>query len=99
MNRAFKVMLNGRIRDVSQRTEALCRSAWRSALLTQTPRLCWHQASPEQVQIGQRKSGEQARGVLRQASIANLALRVSRLIGVLGRGGRCNDGRIHDRAG
>src|SRR3979490_1656975 len=73
MNRTFKVILDGRIRDVSQRTEALCRSAWRSARLTQTPPLRWHQASPEQVQIGQRKSGEQSRGVLGQASIANLA--------------------------
>lgn len=73
MNRTFKVILDGRIRAVLRPSEALCRSAWSYARLTQTPPLRWHKASPEQIQIGERKGGEQSRGVLRQASIANLA--------------------------
>jgi hypothetical protein len=41
-----------------------CRSA-------PTRSLCWHQATSEQVQVRQRKGGEQARGVLGQSAVTN----------------------------
>src|SRR6202041_2963560 len=39
----------------------------------QTPLPGWHQAAPDQVQVGQRKGGEQARRVLGEAAVAHFS--------------------------
>ena len=36
-----------------------------------TPLLRWQQPSPDQIQVGQRKDGEQPRRVFRQPAVAN----------------------------